>query len=254
MWVDMGRLWSCVTKLNLLEMFLQMVKVPPIIETDESHSVNMGAWDMGREPVTGKDYADFVRENASVWKEAWGKVCGENAVIRTDDRWEGTVKHLGYVPVSVQWNVRDTLARAITTDKDLIRASQERLREAEVIPDERLSPKQRAHLKLARAITDEICRISKVSAVYAAIIPPASDRVRTAGMYSRTTGEIYIASDQLENAKAAVDTVIHEIAHHTSGAEDLEQAHADAMTSVAARVVKETAGGTFDELLKEVAW
>jgi hypothetical protein len=156
--------------------------------------------------------------------------------------------------VSVQWSVRDTLARAITTDKDLVKASQERLREAEVIADERLSPRQHTHLKLARAITDRICRISKVSAVHAAIIPPASDRVRTAGMYSRTTGEIYIASDQLEDAKATVDTVIHEIAHHTSGAEDLERAHADAMTNVAARVVKETAAGTFDELLKGVAW
>ena len=48
--------------------------------------------------------------------------------------------------------------------------------------------------------------------------------------------------------------MVHEIAHHTSGAEDLEQAHADAMTNVASRVVKETAGGKFDELLKEVTW
>ena len=90
--------------------------------------------------------------------------------------------------------------------------------------------------------------------MHAAIIPPASDRVRTAGMYSRTTGEIYIASDQLESARSTIDTVIHEIAHHTSGAEDLEQAHADAMTNIASRVVKETAGGKFDELLKEVTW
>ena len=254
MWTDMGRLWSCVTKVDLLQEFLRMVRMPPEVETDESHSINMGSWDMGREPVTGKDYADFIRENASAWKEAWGRVCGDNAVIRTDDRWDGTVKHLGYMPVNVQWNVRDTLARAIMTDKDLVKASQERLREVEVIPAERLSHRQRINLKLARAITDEICRIRRVSAVHAAIIPPASDRVRTAGMYSRTTGEIYIASDQLESARSTIDTVVHEIAHHTSGAEDLEQAHADAMTDVASRVVKETAGGKFDELLKEVTW
>jgi len=254
MWTDMGRLWSCVTKVELLQEFLQMVRMPPLIETDESHNISMGAWDMGRESVTGKDYADFVRDNAPAWKEAWRRVCGENAVIRTDDRWDGTIKHLGYTAVNVQWNVRDTLARAIPTDKDLVKASQERLREAEIIPDDRLSRKQRTNLKLARAITDDICRIRKVSAVHAAIIPPASDRVRTAGMYSRTTEEIYIASDQLESARSTIDTVIHEIAHHTSGAEDLEQAHADAMTNVASRVVKETAAGKFDEILKEVTW
>jgi hypothetical protein len=148
----------------------------------------------------------------------------------------------------------DTLERAILTDRDLVRASQERLREAEVVPDERLTGKQRANLKLARAIADDICRIQSIAAVHAAIIPPASDRVRTAGMYSRTTSEIYIASDQLESARSTIDTVIHEIAHHTSGAEDLEQAHADAMTNVASRVVKATDGGKFDEILREVTW
>jgi len=254
LWVDMGRLWCCITRIDLLEKFLQMVRQPPVIETDESHNVNMDSWAMGREPVTGKLYADFVEHNTSVWRQAWRNNFGDNAVIRTDDRWDGTVKHLGYAPVSVQWYVRDTLARAVSTDADLVKASQERLREVEVIPDTRLTTRQLAHLKLARAVTDEVCRIRRVSAVHAAIIPPASDRVRTAGMYSRTTQEIYIASDQLERGRTTVDTAVHEIAHHTSGAEDLEEAHSAAMTQVAARVVEETARGTFDDLLKEAIW
>ena len=146
---------------------------------------------MGREPVTGKDYADFVQENASVWKEAWRRVCGDNAVIRSDDRWDGTVKHLGYTSINVQWHVRDTLARAIMTDKDLIKASQERLREVEVIPAESLSHRQRVNLKLARAITDEICRIRKVSAVHAVIIPPASDGSGRQVCTARPPGNIH---------------------------------------------------------------
>jgi hypothetical protein len=254
LWVDMGRLWTCITKVELLQTFMQMVRMPPLLESDESHSINLESWHMGREPVTGKNYADFIVGNASVWKEAWRRVNSENAVIRTDDRWDGTVRHLGYTPVDVQWHVRDTLAGAIMTDRDLVKESQERLREVEVIPADKLSLRQRTNLKLARAITGEICRVRRVSEVHAAIIPPASDRVRTAGMYSRTTGEIYIASDQLESARSTIDTVVHEIAHHTSGAEDLEQAHADAMTNVASRVVKDTAVGKFDDLLKEVTW
>jgi hypothetical protein len=96
--------------------------------------------------------------------------------------------------------------------------------------------------------------VNKVSGVHAAIIPPASDRVRTAGMYSRTTTEIYIASDQLEKGRSTVDTVIHEIAHHTSGADDLEEAHADAMTRIAARVVEMTHARKFDEIMMEAVW
>jgi len=253
LWVDIGRLWSCVPKEELMEIFLRMVHFPPLFETDESHNISMERWAMGSEPVTGKLYADFVKENASVWKGAWVKNFGENAIIRTSDRWDGTVKHLGYESHSVNWLVQDTLAQAIITDAELVKASQERLREVQVIPDERLTRVQRAHLKLARAIADEVC-MTKVSGVHAAIIPPASDRVRTAGMYSRTTMEIYIALDQLEKGRTTVDTVIHEIAHHTSGAEDLEKAHADAMTRVAARVVEMTHARKFDDLMMEAVW
>ena len=254
MWADMGRLWSCITRVELLEIFLKMTRHPPVIEADETYNLSMDSWAMGREPVTDKLYADFVEDNASVWREAWRNTFGDDAVIRTDERWDGTVRHLGYAPISVSYYVRDTIARAITTDADLVKVSQERLRDVQVIPDGRLSLRQRAHLKLARAIVDEMCRIRKVSGTHAAIIPPASERVRTAGMYGRTTQEIFVASDQLERARTMVDTVIHEIAHHTSGAEDLEEAHSEAMTRIAARVVEETAAGKFDELLKEAVW
>jgi hypothetical protein len=253
MWADIGRLWACISKVEFLEVFLQMVRDPPVIQTEESFKVVMDSWSMGRDPVSGKPYADFVKDNASAWQEAWRRNFGDNAVIRTSDRWDGTVKHLGYVPVSIQWYVRDTLSKAITTDEDLVKASQERLREVELIPDARLTPRQLAHLKLARAIADKVCRIKPVSGVHAAIIPPASDRVRTAGMYSRTTREVYIGSDQLERGQTTVDTVIHELAHHTSGAEDLEEGHSQTMTLIAARVVELAAKGEFDDLIKEEA-
>jgi hypothetical protein len=65
---------------------------------------------------------------------------------------------------------------------------------------------------------------------------------------------IYVAADQLERGRTTIDTTIHEIAHHTSGAEDLEEAHAEAMTRVAARVVEMTHAGRFDDFMKGVKW
>ena len=251
MWADVGRVWACVKDVKLLEIFLQMVREPPVIETVESHLVSMSGWAMGTEPVSGKRYAEFVKDNASAWKRAWQSNFGENAVIRTTDRWDGTVKHLGYVPVSVHYGVESCLRQAITTDEDLVKASQERLRDVETIPDERLTPRQLASLKLARAIADRLTHwmFRPVKGVHAAIIPPASDRVRTAGMYGRTTEEVFISSDQLEHGRTMVDTVIHEIAHHTSGAEDGEDAHNAEMTRVAGEVVQATARAFFDEPL-----
>jgi hypothetical protein len=253
MWVDIGRLWCGVTRVDLLENFLQMVCEPPKIKTDESHNIRLDEWATGTEPVSGLRYSQFIEQRPEHWQMAWRNVFGDNAVICTTDRWDGTVKHLGYISVGVQWTVRDTLSKAITTDEELVRASQERLREVEIIPDERLTPRQLAHLRLARKIASYF-HYPDIAGVHAAIIPPASDRVRTAGMYSRTTREVYIASDQLERGRGTIDTVIHEIAHHTSGAEDLEEGHSQAMTYVAARVIELTAAGRFDEELKEAVW
>jgi hypothetical protein len=231
-----------------------MTLQPPLITCTESEYLNLSSWSLGTEPVTGKSYSQFIQENASAWREAWKQVNGEAKIIRTDDRWDGTVKHLGYESTGVSWHIRDTLGEVITTDAALIKASQERLREAQVIPDTRLSHRQRASLDLARVMAQHVLPYNPVAGVLAAIIPPASDRVRTAGMYSRTTREIFLGSDVLEHAQTTIDTVIHEIAHHTSGAEDLEERHAAAMTEVAAKVVKDTAAGYFDDLLKEVTW
>ena len=252
MWADMGRLWSCVPNINLLEIFLQMVADPPILETDETRQITLSDFSMGREPVSGKAYQEFVKDNASAWQEAWRTQFGENTVMRTDPRWDSMVKHLGYAPVSVQYGVQSCLGRVITTDDDLIKASQERLRDIDIIPDAGLTGRQLASLELARGIAHRLAgwMFSPVRGIHAAIIPPASDRVRTAGLYGRPTEEIYISADQLQHGRGTVDTVIHELAHHTTGAEDGEEQHNAEMTRIAGQVVEATAKGFFDDFIK----
>ena len=101
-WVDMARLWCCVTRVDLLEKFLQMVAEPPLLKSDESRNLRMDTWSMGTEPMTGKTYASFVKENAANWREAWRNIYGDSTVMRTSDRYDGTVKHLGYKSVAAQ--------------------------------------------------------------------------------------------------------------------------------------------------------
>ncbi len=258
LWVDMGRLWCGVSNMSLMEQFLEMVLDPPRVMSDETRHISMDTYSMGSEPVTDKRYIDLVQESAPAWQKAWHKVAGVNAVIRTTDRWDGMVKHLGYTPVSLQWGVKDALSTVITNDDALIQESQERLRETKALPDDKLTPKALAHLKLARAIATWF----DVHKVYASIIPPASDRVRTAGLYDHALEEIILHLETLESGKRTVDAVIHELGHHKAYkktgdiklAEDLQPAHSGAMTEVAARVVEMVAAGRVDEYLKEAVW
>ena len=76
----------------------------------------------------------------------------------------------------------------------------------------------------------------------------------TAGMYGRSTEEVFISLDQLERGSTTVDTVVHELAHHTSGAEDLEEPHTRHMTIIAGYTVQLTHQGSFDELMREARW
>jgi len=253
LWVDMGRVWATVSRVDLLERFLGMVQVPPLEVTDEGRSIDMGDWAMGEDPVSKKAYWGLILERKDAWKEAWRREVGENVVLRTDPRWDATMKHLGYESASVGWGVQGAISQVIWRDIDLVRASQERLRDAEVIPDGTLTPQQRAHLGLARAIAARY-RYPPIVGVHAAIIPPASDRMRTAGLYNTKTQEVLISAEQLDTGRHTVDTVIHEIAHCVSGAEDGQPMHNEAMTAVAAHVVQWVAAGYFDEEIKEVVW
>lgn len=146
-------------------------------------------------------------------------------------RYDKMVKHLGYDPGELNEEQKVML----------VKESQKRLAGVKPIRDSDLTPVQLSSLSLARAITGQ-----KISA---ANIPPASDRVTTAGMYSRSTREIYISPSQLERGKEAVSTVIHELAHHTSGAEDGEPEHAAEISTLANQVVAAAKRGDFDRYL-----
>ena len=167
-------------------------------------------------------------------------------VLRTSSEYDEAVKHLGYEPITLPEG--QSIPHGILTDVQLLADSQRRLAGVSPVPDDSLQPNQLAHLQLARAIV--VRTAPSVREVQAAIIPPASDRVRTAGMYGRTTKEIYLATEQLASGRKTVDTTIHELAHHTSEAEDGQEAHMNDMTRLAGVVVSKVAEGTYDKLIK----
>ena len=86
--------------------------------------------------------------------------------------------------------------------------------------------------------------------------------MRTASLYDHTLEEIILHLETLESARRTVDAIIHELGHHRAYkktgdirlAEDLQPAHSEAMTYVAARVVEMVADRRLDPYLKEAVW
>lgn len=260
MWTDIGRVWCGVSNVSLLMTYLSMVTEPPKLRAYESRNVSMDKWSMGKEPVSGRLYFDMLADNAASWQDAWRSLVGNNVVIRTSDRWDGMVKHVGYTSLSVQWGVMGALSSVITIDRELINRMSEALKGTKVVSDVQLTPRAFTHLKLARAIAEQF---TDVMGVDAGIIPPASDQARTAGMYNMATCRITLHLTTLEKARDTVDAMVHELGHHVAfmrnpldpmKAEDLQPAHTEAMTYVAARVFSLASEKKFDEYLKDAVW
>lgn len=247
-WIDIGRTWACVESVPLIENFLRMVSEEGLLKSEEGERVSMNSWQMGGPSGIQTTYLDIMKGNISLWQTAWNNVFGSNTVVETTSKLTSMVKHLGYISIRVHYGVQEGIASVVKSDKDLVKESQEKLREVKIIDDTRLNPTQLIHLEFIRKIAKAVS--FGITHTYAAIIPPASDRARTAGMYSRTFKEIYISLEQLDRGSTTIDTAIHEIAHHTSGSEDLEVGHADAMTKIAAKVVQYVYSGEYDYIIK----
>jgi SAM-dependent methyltransferase len=186
------------------------------------------------------------------WDEQYYEISdlGEKVpcVIRTSEALDEAVKHLGYRSKTVPDDVINSVKGIIKTDTDLITESQERLKDVQKVPDSDLSPTQLANLNLAKAVAEAIT-FGTHRGPFAAIIPPASDRTRTAGLYSRATKEQFISREQLYHAKSAIETTIHESSHHTSGREDGDPALAAEISKNAAKIIKLAQMGAFDKYI-----
>lgn len=182
----------------------------------------------------------------------------EGSVIRTSEKNDKTVEHLGYHSVTMTDDEIASLGSKIPTDVELISESQKRLKETRIIPDEQLNGSQLGLLNLTRAIAEDVQCVPQ-GGIFAAVIPPASERVRTAGLYGTRTGVLYLSVDMLSRGRDAVDTHIHELAHHlqyigSGEAEDLTPGHARAMTTIADRVIEGLGAGRYDRYLREIQY
>jgi hypothetical protein len=170
-----------------------------------------------------------------------------NVVRRTSPQLDAFVNHLGYVSVNIPTE------DGLKTDAELVQESQERLSRVKVIPDHNLSEAQRVNLSLVREIISDITS-RKVHGIHAADIPPASDRVTTAGMYGRNEEVIFISPIQLMRGRTSVDTGVHELSHHTSGAEDGEPEHQAEIARLGGEIVARTRSGRYDRIIAEPAF
>lgn len=186
--------------------------------------------------------------------ELYPQVVEDNMVIRTSEKHDKAVEHLGYHSVNLSADEIASLEKKIPTDVEVISDSQNRLRETKIVMDDHLSPVQLVHLNLARAIAKGVGCMPPAG-IHAAIIPPASDRVRTAGLYGTKSGALYLSIDMLSRGRDAFDTLVHEMGHHRQfssigEAEDLTPGHAAAMKDIAEKLIKGLNSGDYDKLLK----
>jgi len=256
---DVGRTWACVTDQAMIEYLIGLQTGKRDFETTlpyEATHVALNSWYLGQPAHTGDypentTYLDIMKKNKDVWLRAFKKVCGSNAVVQTNYKYNAMVEHLGYKNISFGYEVSNLFAELFPTDDSVVRKSLNDLRTTKVVPDEQLTREEALNLLLAREISRQVM-YSKVT-VYAAMIPrDPNSPSQTLGFYDPKLNEIYISLSVLDTGFQTVDVLIHELAHVDSGgASDLSKEHATSMTKVASRVFRFVSLGKFDKYLKD---
>lgn len=115
----------------------------------------------------------------------------------------------------------------------------------ETIPEEKLSQQQRVHLQFARHIVGKV-------PIFPAHI---HNGVPIIGAYKLQTGEIFITPQRLDRLRYTMNTTIHELAHHQSGADDGTRAHDNAIKRLGAQVMAEAENDKYlSETLARCVW
>lgn len=164
-----------------------------------------------------------------------------NKVRRTSPSLDYTVTHLGYQSV-------DSDDPGLPSDIEVINDAQIALAEAVTLPDNELTPQEGASLALARAIISK-CAASPLAGVHAGKLPAASPFCRTAGIYDRSRKLVMEDVSQLLKARDAVDTAIHEVSHHNSGADDGDPRHQAEVNRVVECAIATVQRGDLDHYL-----
>lgn len=106
-----------------------------------------------------------------------------------------------------------------------------------------LSEKQKAHLKVARAIAG---KVPVIPAWFESDLP-------ICGAYDLLEEKIYIHPLRLRKLSATVSTVIHELAHHRTK-EGHTPRFRKAEEEISREVAKKVRAGELDSLLRDVVW
>jgi len=112
------------------------------------------------------------------------------------------------------------------------------------IPEEKLTPRQRTHLKVAREVAGEV----------PVIAAKLSDHLHIIGAYDTLGSKIYITPERLERLSTTLNTGIHELAHHQTHRDDGTREHSEAISRISKKVTAEAGWGKYDGLLRDAIW
>jgi len=241
--------WSTVRNVEMMKALFEVCKSGNhynYIETDRMYS----GYPMDDIiPKTTRTYKGVLRSNAPLWVRAWNEVFGKNTVVSTALWATGPANHLGFDVFRMPNNLRSYLEGILKTDMMVIAENIKKVDASQLYPEGKLDERQKRCLALARKIVSLCSTYTAPPGVYAAIIPDSSSGHTIGGLYNRQLKRILIHIRSLKEPTTTVDTIIHELAHHTSQADDGTESHTAAISGVASRVVFIAANGQLkDEL------
>lgn len=156
-------------------------------------------------------------EHPEKWKLAWLNLFGPHAILQTDQVAATQCRHLGYQVIELPSQATAFLAKAIKTDKTIIKERVEDVIEKrKIVNDEDIPDSARENLEILRwmapRVYERLWKSGENIQVIAANLPPtATGNVVLGGIEPPNT--VFIAPSVLQYFPLALAVFVHEAAH-----------------------------------------
>lgn len=206
--------------------------------------------------------SEKFKEYKEGWTQAWEKVFGSKAILRTDDVYTKMAEGYGYKVVRLVNSSLENVFKVnqiAPTDKSVLQKEDINFDKNIIpIPDYQLEPQSLFHIQFLRKInlwlSEERFPGAKDVGVRAAKLPVSGAGQGTAGLAEYAANRIDISPEKFYHFEWALDVYIHEMGHIFSKAPDETRAHMDGVTRIATYIAALFQKHAHVVAFKELVW
>lgn len=203
-----------------------------VIEAMIHNAINDGgAWE-------GRLQLSVYPRRAKVWRKIWNQRAGKSAVIACNSSNDAQAEYRHRTPISLPWNFKHFMIEVGVPTSDSIFATKAARPSVGKVGVRSLTSEESSNLKWAvRMVRKYYAEPGKVI-VATHLSQLIQSAIEPNGVWNPSKNAIYLRRNILSDRTQTLHTLLHEVVHKVSGANDLTNEFQHALLNVAVQIIE----------------